>query len=175
MSLRIFLFPPATDGTPSIVFAYYSRRSIDSLTNPALTRGFIERSRRTVSLARTIKRAGCISFMISRRENWVAVCSAIRLTTQALVCARLGAVDLLLIRDGDRIFACERFCPHEQADLSLGRIADGRLFCPRHLASFDLLDGNISAGWPSRALRVHPARIEDDKIWIDAAAFGLPE
>jgi nitrite reductase/ring-hydroxylating ferredoxin subunit len=92
----------------------------------------------------------------------------------ARLCAA-GAVDLLLFRDGDRIFACERFCPHEQADLSLGRIADGRLFCPRHLASFDLLDGNISAGWPSRALRVHPARIEDDKIWIDAAAFGLPE
>jgi 3-phenylpropionate/trans-cinnamate dioxygenase ferredoxin component len=92
-----------------------------------------------------------------------------------MVCARLGAIDLLLIQDGDRIFACERFCPHEQADLSLGRISDGRLFCPRHLASFDLVDGNISAGWPSRALRVHPARIEDDKIWIDAAAFGLPE
>jgi 3-phenylpropionate/trans-cinnamate dioxygenase ferredoxin subunit len=88
-----------------------------------------------------------------------------------MVCARLGAIDLLLIQDGDRIFACERFCPHEQADLSLGRISDGRLFCPRHLASFDLVDGNISAGWPSRALRVHPAWIEDDKIWIDAAAL----
>jgi len=172
MSLRIFLFPPATDGTPSIVFAYYSRRSIDSLTNPALTRGFIERSRRTVSLARTIKRAGCISFMISRRENWVAVCSAIRLTTQALVCARLGAVDLLLIRDGDRIFACERFCPHEQADLSLGHVANGRLSCPRHLASFDLHDGNISAGWASKPLRVFPARIKDEQIWIDAAAIA---
>jgi 3-phenylpropionate/trans-cinnamate dioxygenase ferredoxin component len=116
-----------------------------------------------------------MSFIISNGENWVAVCPAIRLTAQALVCARLGAVDLLLIRDGDLIFACERFCPHEQADLSLGRIADSRLFCPRHLASFDLLDGNISAGWPSRALRVYPARIEGDKIWVDAGAIGLPE
>jgi 3-phenylpropionate/trans-cinnamate dioxygenase ferredoxin component len=113
--------------------------------------------------------------MISKSENWVAVCPAIRLTPQALVRTRLGAVDLLLIRDGDQVFACERFCPHEQADLSQGRIADGRLFCPRHLASFNLLDGNISAGWPSRALRVYPARMEDDKIWIDAGAMGLSE
>jgi 3-phenylpropionate/trans-cinnamate dioxygenase ferredoxin component len=113
--------------------------------------------------------------MISRRENWVAVCPANRLTAQAFACARLGSVDLVLMRDGDRIFACERFCPHEQADLSEGRIADGRLFCPRHFASFDLRDGNMSAGWPSRDLKVYPVRIEDDKIWIDAGAEGLAE
>jgi 3-phenylpropionate/trans-cinnamate dioxygenase ferredoxin subunit len=83
---------------------------------------------------------------------------------------RLAAVDLLLIREGNQIFACERACPHEQADLSLRRVADGRLFCPRHLASFDLHDGNNSAGWSSRALRRYPARIKDERIWIDAEA-----
>jgi 3-phenylpropionate/trans-cinnamate dioxygenase ferredoxin subunit len=113
--------------------------------------------------------------MISKNENWVAVCPATGLTTQAFVCVRVGAVDLLLMRDGDQVFACERLCPHEQADLSLGRIANGRLFCPRHFASFDLLDGNMSAGWPSRDLRVYPARIADDRIWIDAGAVGLSE
>jgi 3-phenylpropionate/trans-cinnamate dioxygenase ferredoxin component len=113
--------------------------------------------------------------MISKRENWVAVCPAAGLTTQALVCGRVGTVDLLLMRDGDHVFACERFCPHEQADLSQGRISDGRLFCPRHFASFDLLDGNMSAGWPSRDLRVYPARIEGDTIWVDTGTMGLPE
>jgi 3-phenylpropionate/trans-cinnamate dioxygenase ferredoxin subunit len=87
-----------------------------------------------------------------------------------MVCARLEAVDLLLIRDGDDIVACERACPHEQADLSLGRVADGRIFCPRHFASFDLHDGTISGGWSSRALRRYPARIKDGRVWIDAEA-----
>jgi 3-phenylpropionate/trans-cinnamate dioxygenase ferredoxin subunit len=87
-----------------------------------------------------------------------------------MVCTRLEAVDLLLIRDGDDIFACERACPHEQADLSLGRVADGRIFCSRHLASFDLHDGTVSRGWPSRDLRRYPARSEDGRIWIDAEA-----
>lgn len=117
----------------------------------------------------------CTPCMISKNENWVAVCPAAGLTAQSFVCARMRTVDLLLMRDGDKIFACERFCPHEQADLSEGRISDGRLFCPRHLASFGLLDGNMSAGWPSRDLRVYPARIEDDTIWIDASAMGLSE
>jgi 3-phenylpropionate/trans-cinnamate dioxygenase ferredoxin component len=74
----------------------------------------------------------------------------------------------LMVRDGDRIFACERTCPHEQADLSLGRVAGGRLFCPRHLASFDLRNGDVSAGWPSRGLQRYAVRIEDGQIWIDA-------
>jgi 3-phenylpropionate/trans-cinnamate dioxygenase ferredoxin component len=84
--------------------------------------------------------------MESKAENWVAICSSNRLASQTIVCARLEAVDLLLIRDGTQIFACERACPHEQADLGLGLVADGRLLCPRLLASFDLHDGNISAG-----------------------------
>lgn len=87
-----------------------------------------------------------------------------------MVCTRLEAVDLLLIRDGNDIFACERACPHEQADLSLGRVADGRISCPRHFASFDLHDGTVSRGWPSRPLRRYSARIEDGQIWIDAEA-----
>jgi 3-phenylpropionate/trans-cinnamate dioxygenase ferredoxin subunit len=115
-----------------------------------------------------------VSFMTSKREtkreNWVAICPLDRLAHQTIVCVRLEAVDLLLIRDGDDVFACERACPHEQADLSLGRVADGRLFCPRHLASFDLHDGHISAGWPSRALQRYPARIRDEQIWVDAEA-----
>jgi 3-phenylpropionate/trans-cinnamate dioxygenase ferredoxin subunit len=107
---------------------------------------------------------------VSEREDWVAVCPLDRLGPQSILCVRVQAVDLLLVRDGDRIFACERACPHEQADLSQGRVADGRLFCPRHFASFDLHDGNISAGWPSRPLRRYPVRMREGQIWIDAEA-----
>lgn len=109
--------------------------------------------------------------MTEEEARWVEVLSLGRLADQTILCVRVEAVDLLLVRDGERITACERACPHEQADLSLGRIADGRLFCPRHLASFDLGDGHISAGWPSRPLRRYPVRIEGGRIWIDAAAI----
>ena len=107
-----------------------------------------------------------------KAENWVAICPSSRLTSQTIICVRLDTMDFLLIREGDQVFACERACPHEQADLSLGHVADGRLFCPRHLASFDLQDGNISAGWASKPLRIFPARIKDEQIWIDTAAIA---
>jgi 3-phenylpropionate/trans-cinnamate dioxygenase ferredoxin subunit len=102
--------------------------------------------------------------------RWIEVLPLERLADHAILCVRVEGVDLLLLRDGARIIACERACPHEQADLSHGRLKDGRLLCPRHLASFDLEDGHISAGWPSRPLQLHPVEIRDGRVWIDVTS-----
>jgi len=107
--------------------------------------------------------------MTEEDARWIEVLPLQELADQAVLCVRVGSAGLLLVRDGERIIACERACPHEQADLSLGRLADGRLFCPRHLASFDLVDGQISAGWPSRPLQLYPVKVREGWIWINAA------
>jgi 3-phenylpropionate/trans-cinnamate dioxygenase ferredoxin subunit len=104
--------------------------------------------------------------------KWLPVCGLSRLISQTIVCARVSGVDLILVWNEGRAVACERVCPHEQADLSLGHLAGGRLFCPRHAASFDLQNGWISYGWPSRPLRIYPVRIVDDQICIDAEAIA---
>jgi 3-phenylpropionate/trans-cinnamate dioxygenase ferredoxin subunit len=99
--------------------------------------------------------------------RWTAVCSLEHLRQRRIVCAKVDGVDLLVVQDGEQVTACERACPHEQADLSFGRVADGKLYCPRHLAWFGLRDGHISPGWPSRPLRRYPVRLADDTVWID--------
>lgn len=104
--------------------------------------------------------------------RWVAVCSHDRLSAETIVCGKVAGVGILVVQDREQIYACERACPHEQADLSLGRIADGRLYCPRHLAWFSLTDGNISPGWPSRPLRRYPVWVADGQIWVDEGAFS---
>jgi nitrite reductase/ring-hydroxylating ferredoxin subunit len=108
---------------------------------------------------------------LSGDENWMPVCGLSRLISQTIVCARVTGVDLILVWNEGRAVACERVCPHEQADLGLGHLSQGRLFCPRHAASFDLRNGQISYGWPSRPLRIYPVRIGDGQVWIDAGAI----
>lgn len=110
--------------------------------------------------------------MTEEGARWIEVLLLDQLADQGVLCVRVEAADVVLLRDGARIIACERACPHEQADLSHGRLDDGRLLCPRHLASFDLDDGHISAGWPSRPLQLYPVEINDGRIWIDAAAIA---
>jgi 3-phenylpropionate/trans-cinnamate dioxygenase ferredoxin subunit len=97
--------------------------------------------------------------------GWIPVCDLGRLKAEVIV--RLAGRDLLLIWNEGDVVACDRACPHEQADLGLGHVADKRLFCPRHAASFDLSDGAITAGWPSPPLRLYPVRITGEQIWIE--------
>jgi nitrite reductase/ring-hydroxylating ferredoxin subunit len=106
--------------------------------------------------------------------KWMPVCGLSHLISQTIICSRVTGIDLIVIWNEGRAVACERICPHEQADLSLGHLSAGRLFCPRHAASFDLRNGRISYGWPSRPLRVYPVRIEADQVWIDAGAINSP-
>jgi 3-phenylpropionate/trans-cinnamate dioxygenase ferredoxin subunit len=105
--------------------------------------------------------------MISSSGRWIKVCSLERLAAANTVCARVADVDLVIMQDAEEIYAFERACPHEQADLSLGRVVAGRLFCPRHLASFSLVDGKISVGWPSRDLRRYAVRVDDRYVWVN--------
>ncbi len=80
---------------------------------------------------------------------------------------------LVLARSAEAVFAFQGTCPHEMTDLSQGRIEDGRLICPRHLASFSLSDGEVCTGWDDVApLKLYPVRIGDDAIAVDAAAVN---
>jgi nitrite reductase/ring-hydroxylating ferredoxin subunit len=81
-------------------------------------------------------------------------------------------MQLVLIRDAGRLVAAERACPHEGADLALGRCGEGRLHCPRHQASFDLTTGAISPGWSFRALRVFPVEVAGGALWVWVPARG---
>jgi nitrite reductase/ring-hydroxylating ferredoxin subunit len=107
----------------------------------------------------------------SAEEKWIPVCRLSRLIAEKVVCARVTGVDLILVWNDGRTVACERVCPHEQADLGHGHVSGGRLFCPRHAASFDLRNGRISHGWLSRPLQIFPARITDSQVWVDAGAI----
>jgi 3-phenylpropionate/trans-cinnamate dioxygenase ferredoxin component len=105
------------------------------------------------------------------QDRWLPVCSLSRLMAEGMVSVRVAGIDLVLISTDNRAVACERACPHEQADLAAGHVANGRLFCARHAASFDLRSGAMSPGWPSRSLRLYPVKVVDGDVMIDAAAL----
>ena len=96
----------------------------------------------------------------------IVVCDLADTIDKAILPVKAGQTHLLIIRDGDRLVACERACPHEQADLALGRCAGGKLFCPRHYAWFDLDNGRISPGWTAPALRLFAVTIRNNRVAV---------
>ena len=67
---------------------------------------------------------------------------------------RLLGRDVVLIRDGGRIFALDDRCPHRHVPLSLGRKEfPGTVSCAYHGWTFDLATGRGYAGSFSKAGR----------------------
>lgn len=102
--------------------------------------------------------------------NWVRVRSFETIDDGTIVPVVVQGTPLLLVRDGTQIYATERACPHEGADLATGRCLDGSLFCPRHLAWFGLKDGQVHGGWDFRPLRTYRTRIINAEIYVDLEA-----
>jgi 3-phenylpropionate/trans-cinnamate dioxygenase ferredoxin subunit len=99
--------------------------------------------------------------------RWVHACRLDAFDKRQIVTATLEERQFILIQDEGRFFAAERACPHEGADLALGRCSHARLHCPRHAASFDLNDGSVSPGWSFPALRIFEVRRVDAGLWIN--------
>lgn len=96
---------------------------------------------------------------VAESGRWVHACSVEALAGHTILPVFVAGRHLLVVQDGSVLFATERACPHEGADLSLGHCSRGRLFCPRHQAWFTLKDGAVSPGWDFRSLQTFAARV----------------
>ncbi|MDB5591599.1 Rieske 2Fe-2S domain-containing protein [Enterovirga sp.] len=103
-------------------------------------------------------------------DGWTAVATLADLTEGALAPVEVAGHRLMLALTGARVSVCQRLCPHEYADLSRGRLDGGRVFCPRHRASFNLVDGASGGGWDLPSLRVYPTEIRGGQVWVEQAA-----
>src|SRR5436189_5026849 len=75
---------------------------------------------------------------------------------------------ILLVYDGDCVYALDNRCPHMGFPLHRGSIEDGILTCHWHHARFDLRSGSTFDLWADDVpLRV--VRIVDGDVWVEAA------
>lgn len=96
--------------------------------------------------------------------SWTAVADEAELVEGRLVGADADGVDVLLVRDGGRVFALSARCSHRGCSLSEGSLDDGVVTCPCHGSRFTL-DGSVVRGpatapQPSLDVRVTGGRIE---------------
>lgn len=76
-------------------------------------------------------------------------------------------IDVILIRDGDRVQALQAKCPHAGAPLEQAAICGDRLVCPWHKAAFQLGDGKMCEPLALANLKRYPVRIEEGKVLVN--------
>ena len=99
-----------------------------------------------------------------RRE--VALTSEV--TADRVKLVRAGEVELILFRVGDSYRAYRNVCPHANAPLHTGRVANGTLRCPWHGWEFDLSTGRHVLQ-PACTLDAYPVEVEGERLFVTTA------
>ncbi|MFQ5920424.1 MAG: Rieske (2Fe-2S) protein [Nitrososphaerales archaeon] len=73
---------------------------------------------------------------------------------------------LMLVNKDEKIFALDRICTHEYADLSTGFVGENYLTCPLHLSQFELETGKALNPPAEKPLRSYKVKIEEDGVYV---------
>ena len=101
-------------------------------------------------------------------KEWTAVLDAAELAEGAPRVVRADDTDILLVREGNRLYALWASCTHEGGPLAEGSFADGCVTCPWHGSTFRLADGHVVRGPAAASQPVYEARVTDGKVEVRA-------
>lgn len=87
---------------------------------------------------------------------------------------QLGKMRLVLLRQGDQVFAYQGLCPHAGAPLADGAVCQGRLVCPWHKASFSVATGSLCEPPALDDLRRYPAQVVNGQVEVDDQPLPRP-
>jgi 3-phenylpropionate/trans-cinnamate dioxygenase ferredoxin component len=77
-----------------------------------------------------------------------------------------GKLDAVYHLTGERFYASDGLCTHEQTELSGGLVIDGCIECPRYNGRFDLTSGKAMRPRP-QAVEEVCGREEGEKVFVN--------
>ena len=73
---------------------------------------------------------------------------------------------LMIANVGGALYAIDRICTHETADLSTGFLTDSEVTCPLHLSRFDLTNGSVLNPPATKPLRTYKLKVEGGTVYV---------
>jgi len=98
-------------------------------------------------------------------SNFVPACSLEELRAKGRLVIRGAHNPILVVWDGQCIFALDNRCPHMGFPLDRGSIEDGILTCHWHHARFDLASGCTFDLWADD-VPTCPVEVRDSEVWV---------
>lgn len=108
---------------------------------------------------------------------WTKVVSGDELAEGKTFVAKLNNQEIMLLRAGDRIFACGNKCTHYGGPLNEGLIVGTEVICPWHNARFDMATGDKTASPGLGPVAAYDTKEENGSVFVrerPAAAHRRP-
>lgn len=113
--------------------------------------------------------------------EYIEVCNSQDIPEGGMKAFSVQGREVLVAKADNKIYTASDICPHMKARLSRGTLDGTTVTCPRHGSRFDLKDGHV-VRWTNltgitltigklfrspRPLEIYPAKVEDDKVYIE--------
>ena len=78
----------------------------------------------------------------------------------------LGGIRLMVVNVEGELYAVDRICTHQTADLSTGFLIQSEVTCPLHLSHFDVKTGTVLNPPATTPLRTYKLKVEGTSVFV---------
>lgn len=99
-------------------------------------------------------------------QDWTVVADAAGVQESEPLLVTSAGVEIMLIREGEAVYALLDRCAHQGGPLHEGRIEDGCVICPWHSSHYRLSDGVAMSGPTAHPQPAPEVRVLDGKVEV---------
>jgi 3-phenylpropionate/trans-cinnamate dioxygenase ferredoxin component len=99
--------------------------------------------------------------------QWTAVCPIDDIDDEDVARFDHAGRTYAVYRVGEKVYATDGLCTHEQVHLCDGLVMDHVIECPKHNGRFDIRDGRALSAPACVNLKIYPAKLEGGQIWVE--------
>jgi len=78
---------------------------------------------------------------------------------------------IFIVKHGSSVYAMEDICSHDGESISEGKIEEGCIVCPRHMARFNLSTGEALCMPATEPVAIFPVKIVGGEIEIEMEEY----
>lgn len=99
-------------------------------------------------------------------SDYVKACELSDVPTGSMRAVDLGDKKLMIVNVDGKLFATDRVCTHETADLSTGFLIGSVVTCPLHLSRFDVVTGEVQNAPATVPLKTYGLKVEGTSVYV---------
>jgi nitrite reductase/ring-hydroxylating ferredoxin subunit len=98
--------------------------------------------------------------------EYVKVCDVADVPAGSMHPVDVGERRLMIVNVDGKLYATDRICTHEEADLSTGFLMGSVVTCPLHLSRFDIVTGEVQNPPASVPLKAYGLKVEGTSVYV---------
>ncbi len=98
--------------------------------------------------------------------GYVKVCEVADVPPGTMHPVEIGEIKLMVVNADGSLYALNRICTHETADLSTGFLNGSVVTCPLHLSRFDVKTGMVENPPATVPLATYRLKVEGTTVYV---------